>query len=121
MFGLLLKMVLRGGSRLAVSAGLLPLLGAGPIAASAFLAHSTHAIKAAAAARVELRRLAEIAEQNRAAAHRYKAGMAAARMASKEAAQRAARAQEAMRQARERVMALPQSGTGPCPTDCRLP
>ncbi len=120
---MLLKLALGGGARVARGAGLgLPLLGAGLIALSAFLAHAHHSIRAAGAARVELRRMAEIAAGNHAAMRRYKAGMEATRMASQEAERRAQTAREKARQAREGILALPGNGSDAvCPIDCKLP
>ena len=109
--------------RFALGSGLgLPLLGAGLIAGSVFLAYSVHSIKAAGAARVELDRLTEIAQENRAATERYKAGVEATQSAVREAEKLVSAAREEARQAQEKVMALPKSGADTvCPIDCKLP
>lgn len=110
MFGMAIPAI----SGLSLKGAALPLLGAGLIALSAYLAWRDHGIAEGSAARAELNRLEDVARDNEEAKARLKASWAALRRAEKKAQLSAAKAE------RDARPLAPREEIPLCPADCIL-
>ena len=101
----------------------MPIIGAAIIAVCAFMAYGVSTIKSAGAAGAEMRRISEIAVENKESAEALEHDLKVVRRSEKKAKAELAKVRKRTRRAHKKIDAIPKGKGKPgiCPIDCILP